>query len=74
MMSSHLRLLIVAMCAVALSGCGQTVATPLPDIVATDSKQDVAAARREMQKEMSELNKKKQTHQKDAIKEIEAGR
>lgn len=59
--------------AASVSGCGNTIATPLPTPVTAERTQ-TAAEKAQLKRELADLEKKKATHQQDAIKAIEGSR
>lgn len=64
--------ILAAFLAAGLAACGNTIATPLPAPVAQD-RADVEAERTKLKRELADIEKKKQTHQQDAINKIERG-
>ena len=61
----------LALGSVALTGGCSSIATPLPEIKPSVS---TAMSQKDKQKAVEELNKKRETHEQDAEKEIEQSR
>lgn len=74
-MIARLRVPMAGLVAMSLvTGCSSGIQTPLPEVAATPEKPIVAEQKRAALKGMQELSQKAQTHQSEALKEIERTR
>ncbi len=62
---------VLLVAAVLAGGCGTSVSTPLPDLRPVAS---TSLTAEEKKKAVEELNKKRATHEQDAVRQIEQSR